>query len=171
MAAEAGVMGGSRSERALERLKTTAGVLAAVAGAITGLWTVYDKVKTDARQYTAASYETLAPQMNQMAEALRKLEQDNQQLKQALVVSRSTERARAPARPRTATPAAKPAEPSSSPPTAGAPATAPAQAGEQPADDALGKILGTVHQTREAVEAVRKVPETFQKVLDQKGKK
>src|SRR5689334_10660202 len=71
--ADAGVLPVSRTDRAMERLKTTAGVVAAVAGALTGMWTIYEKVRTDARQYTAASYETLAPQVNQLNEALRKL--------------------------------------------------------------------------------------------------
>src|SRR3954468_14366173 len=85
--ADAGVLPISRADRAMERLKMTAGVVAAVAGAITGMWTIYEKVRTDARQYTAASYETLAPQVNQMNEALRQLEQDNQQLKKALLAA------------------------------------------------------------------------------------
>src|SRR5436190_9403837 len=98
--ADAGVLSASsRAERTMERLKTTAGVLAAVAGAITGMWTIYDKVRTDARQYTTASYETLAPQVNQMNDALRKLQEENQQLKQALLVHADRPRA---ARPRTA---------------------------------------------------------------------
>jgi hypothetical protein len=149
-------------------MKTTAGVLAAVAGAVTGMWTVYDKVKTDARQYTAASYETLAPQVNQMNEALRKLQQENQELRKALV-----EHAERPRAPRARVAAAGKTE--AAPATATAPAAgnaAPAEAKEQEQpDDALGRIVGTVNQTREAVEAVRKVPETFQKVLESRGKK
>src|SRR5215471_2707520 len=74
--ADAGVLPASKTDRLMERLRGYAGVIAAVAGAITGLWTIYEKVRTDARQYTAASYETLAPQLNQMTEALRQLEQD-----------------------------------------------------------------------------------------------
>jgi hypothetical protein len=166
--ADAGVLPASRTERTLERLKTTAGVVAAVAGAITGMWTIYEKVKTDARQYTAASYETLAPQVNQLNEALRHLEQDNSQLKKALLAHsdrpRVAARPNAPAKPGEAPPATPAA------PAAGAPAPTPAQAQEQ-SDDALGRIAGTLNQTREAVEAVRKVPETFQKVLESKGKK
>src|SRR4051812_26448951 len=93
--ADAAVMGTPRSERFIERVKTVTGVLAGLAGAITGLWTVYDKVKTDARQYTAASYETLAPQVNQLTEALKSLEQQNRELHEALLTK--SERARAPA--------------------------------------------------------------------------
>jgi hypothetical protein len=175
--ADAGVLPASRTERALERMKTTAGVVAALAGAITGMWTIYEKVRTDARQYTAASYETLAPQVNQMNEALRKLEEDNRQLKQALLATHP-ERAH-PAR-STRVAAARPAEPAApAPPPPGgaapaAPGTVPAAPPAAPqgqADDALGRVLGTVNQTREAVEAVRKVPETFQKVLESRGKK
>jgi hypothetical protein len=158
----------------MERLKTTAGVVAALAGAVTGMWTIYEKVKSDAKQYTAASYETLAPQVNQMNEALRQLQEENQQLKKALLVH--AEQRPRPARPR---PATKPeggvhGRPRRTGTTAGAtpaPGTsAPAEAQEQP-DDTLGRIVGTVTQTREAVEAVRKVPETFQKVLESRGKK
>jgi TolA-binding protein len=174
---------GSKAARALERMKTTAGVLAALAGAITGLWTVYEKVKTDARQYTAASYETLAPQLNQMNEALQKLQDENQQLKKAMVIShherpRPAGRTKAPAaaRPAVAPAPAKPGEaPAAAPTAASAPATpaAPAPAAEidETTDDPFGKIIGTVNQTREAVKAVRKVPETFQKVLEDRGKK
>jgi hypothetical protein len=177
-----------RSERVIERLKTTAGVLAALAGAVTGMWTVYEKVRTDARQYTATSYDVLAPQMNQLTEAVRKLEQENQQLKAALVSH--AERPRPLTRPRagaagaasgasatsgtSATTPAKPGEPAGAAAgTTTGPGTAQgheAAQQEQP-DDALGRILGTVQQTRQAVESVRKVPETFQKVLDSKGKK
>jgi hypothetical protein len=158
--ADAGVMGGSRGERVLERMKTTAGVVAALAGAITGLWTVYEKVKTDARQYTTTSYETLAPQMNQMSEALKKLEQDNQELKQALAHGRP--------RPH---PTARPSEPAAPPvPMPGVPATsAPAQGQEQ--QDPVGELIGRVNQTREAVNAISKVPETFKQVLEGQKKK
>jgi len=156
-------------------MKTTAGVLAALAGAITGMWTVYEKVKSDARQYTAASYETLAPQLNQMNEALHKLEEENQQLKKALVVTRAehprpVSRTRAPA-------VAKAGEPPVAAPAAPAPAgtpaapAAPTAQNEENTDDAFGRILGTVNQTREAVKAVRKVPETFQKVLEDRARK
>src|SRR5947207_11167498 len=127
--ADAGVLPMSRGERAVERMKTTAGVLAAVAGAITGMWTIYDKVRTDARQYTAASYETLAPQVNQMNEALRKLEEDNQQLKKALLVHAE--------RPRPIRPKAAGKADEAAPPGTPAGSAAPAEAQEQP-DDALG---------------------------------
>jgi hypothetical protein len=155
-------------------MKTTAGVVAAVAGAVTGMWGIYEKVKSDAREYTTASYETLAPQVNQLTEALRKIEQENQQLKQA-VLARSTRPTRAvtvkattqarPSRPATATtPAAgAPAAEEPANPVAGATA-------EEKEQGALDKIMGTMHQTREAVDAVRKVPESFKQVLDQKKK-
>src|SRR5688572_19233620 len=119
---QAGVLPGSRAARAMERMKTTAGVVAAVAGAITGMWTIYEKVKSDARQYTAASYETLAPQLNQMNEALQKLEQENQQLKKAILASHA-ERPRAVARPSRA----------AAPPRAAGPAPVPAPASGNPA--------------------------------------
>jgi hypothetical protein len=170
--ADAGVLPASRAERAMERMKTTAGVLAAVAGAVTGMWTIYEKVKADSRQYTAASYETLAPQVNQLNEALRKLEEDNQQLKKALLASHAEQRQRSGKSPRVTARSEPPAAP---PGTAPAPAPAAGTAApatpEEKTDDALGRIVGTVNQTREAVDAVRKVPETFQKVLESKGKK
>jgi hypothetical protein len=170
--ADAGVLPASRTERTLERLKTTAGVVAAVAGAITGMWTIYERVKTDARQYTAASYETLAPQVNQLNEALRKLEDDNQQLKKALLASHAEQRQRSGKPPRvTAKTEPPPAAPGAAPPTATPAGTPAPSTPEERTDDALGRIVGTVNQTREAVEAVRRVPETFQKVLDSKGKK
>jgi hypothetical protein len=159
-------------------MKTTAGVVAALAGAITGMWTIYEKVKSDARQYTADSYETLAPQLNQMNDALHRLEEENQQLKKALVVTRGDHPRPATTRPRPAAATAKAGEPPAAAPGApAAPATpgtpaAPATAqNEENTDDAFGRILGTVNQTREAVRAVRKVPETFQKVLEDRGKK
>jgi hypothetical protein len=170
--ADAGVLPTSRADRAMERLKTTAGVVAAVAGAITGMWTIYERVKTDARQYTAASYETLAPQVNQLNEALRKLEEDNQQLKKALLATHTEQRLHSGKSPRVVakTEPVPPAAPAA-PPTGTPPPATTAPAAEQQADDALGRIVGTVNQTREAVEAVRKVPETFQKVLESKGKR
>jgi len=178
--ADAIVLPESRAGRALERAKTTAGVVAAVAGAITGMWTIYEKVKSDARQYTTASYETLAPQLNQMNEALQKLAQENQELKKALIITHN-ERPRPAARVRTAAatkpgeaPATKPGEPAAAAPaTATSPATpaAPTAENEEAGDDPFGRIVGTVNQTREAVRAVRKVPETFQKVLESRGKK
>jgi len=169
--ADAGVLPASRAERAMERMKTTAGVLAAVAGAITGMWTIYEKVKTDARQYTAASYETLAPQVNQLNEALHKLEEDNQQLKKALLATHAEQRQRAGKSPRVTATAEPPAAPAAGPGTAPAAGTPAPATPEERTDDALGRIVGTVNQTREAVEAVRKVPESFQKVLESKGKK
>jgi transcriptional regulator with AAA-type ATPase domain len=152
-----------------ERLRTSAAVVAAVAGAITGLWTVYDKVRADARHYTAASYETLAPQLNQMAEALRQLEKENQETRQALAAHGSRVRAAAPAaggrRVATKTPHAS---------AGGAPATegATASKGEPAADpdDPLGKLVGTVNRARDAVDTIRKVPDSFQKVLEQRAR-
>src|SRR3954467_11828111 len=107
--ADAGVLPVSRTARTLERLKTTAGVVAAVAGAITGMWTIYEKVKSDARQYTAASYETLAPQLNQMNEALRELEANTRQIRRTLTPKATLPRK--PAIPPTAAPPAAPATP------------------------------------------------------------
>src|SRR4051794_23022295 len=151
----------------LERLRSSAAVIAAVAGAITGLWTIYEKVRADARHYTAASYETLAPQINQMTEVLRQLEQDNHQMKQVLAAraGRAVPKERpARERPAAATPPASPAAPApaanATPPPAGAPES----------DDPLGKLLGTVNRTRDAVDAIRNVPDSFEKALQQRPK-
>lgn len=203
----------------MERLKTGAGVIAAVAGAVTGMWTIYEKVKSDTRKITAASYETLAPQLNEMSEALRQLHKENQELRQAMA-GVSPERAQAvvaraaaagerpptsgrkpsakpaaggggspptasaggaaapgappgapPAQPAppgappapSPTPTTSPADPGGTPPPAAPPATA-----QAPPDkaDPLSDLLGTVARTREAVDKIRKVPETFDKVLE-----
>jgi hypothetical protein len=157
--ADAGVLPVSKSDRIMDRLRNYAGVLAAIAGAVTGLWGIYEKVRTDARQYTAASYETLAPQLNQMTEALKQLEQDNQRLKAALI-ERTRPHPVAHAKP------AAPATPGA--PAAASPAPGAAAAPAQP-DDALGQLIGTVNRTREAVDTIRKVPDSFQKVLEQRG--
>lgn len=46
---------------------------AAVAGSVTALWGVYDKVRTEARKGTAASYNTLAPELNRVSEVLKQV--------------------------------------------------------------------------------------------------
>ena len=66
----------------MEKVKNGAAILGAVASAFVGIYGVYEKVRTDARADTAASYNTLAPQLNQMGEALRQLQQENQQLRE-----------------------------------------------------------------------------------------
>ena len=68
----------------IERVKSGAAILGAIAGAVTGLWGVYEKVRTEAKDLTAASYNTLAPQMNQIGEALKELQQENQHLREIL---------------------------------------------------------------------------------------
>jgi regulator of replication initiation timing len=155
----------SRFGQALERLRTTAAVVAAVAGAVTGAWTMYRNLRTQARQETAASYETLAPQINQLTEAMRQLELDNQQLRQALAGHAAHPRTAAREKPAAArTPATKGAAPT--PAEQPAPAQAEAQA---ETDDPLGKLIGTVTRTRDAVDSIRKVPDSFQQALKQKG--
>jgi hypothetical protein len=183
----------SRFARLVERLRSSAGLIAAIAGAITGLWTIYEKVRSDARQYTAASYETLAPQINQMTEVLKQLEQENHEMRQALTAQAGNLRRERPAaakagsktaqRPPVATaPAARPpgAPPAPAPapgaapapeapaPGAAAPGAAPAPTAqtEPAAEDPLGQLIGTVNRTREAIGTLRRVPESFQQVLD-----
>lgn len=66
----------------LEKVKNGAAILGAIASAVVGLYGVYEKVRSDARADTAASYNTLAPQVNQMGEALKQLQAENQQLRE-----------------------------------------------------------------------------------------
>jgi hypothetical protein len=185
----------------IERVKSGAAILGAIAGAITGLWGVYEKVRSEAQDLTAASYNTLAPQMNQIGEALKELQQENQQLREIVAKHQDTPRLAAapPRRPgkrnvagtSTSTaaapdPAAAAAAPPASAPPAGTPAAPPAaqppvaepapaaaqpaaQAPPQPSDPVTG-LLNTVGRTREAIDGLRKVPETFENVLGKKKK-
>ncbi|HEY0711653.1 MAG TPA: hypothetical protein VGF45_03205 [Polyangia bacterium] len=76
----------------IEKLKSGAAVLGAVASAVVGLYGVYEKVRSDARADTAASYNTLAPQVNQLGEALKQLQQENQQLREIVAHSQGKPR-------------------------------------------------------------------------------
>jgi hypothetical protein len=186
----------------IERVKSGAAILGAIAGAVTGLWGVYEKVRTEAKDLTAASYNTLAPQMNQIGEALKELQQENQHLREILAQQSGKPRiaaeppavpagGRRPARRPASGTAAQPAAPTASAPTAGtppagtpaapaAPPAAPPTAGEQPvaptagaqappaAQDPVTGLLNTVGRTREAIDGLRKVPETFENVLGKK---
>jgi hypothetical protein len=181
----------SRAERVFDRFKGGAGLFAAVVGSMTALYGVYEKVRSDAKEYTATSYDTLAPKLNEMNDALKKLQQENQQLKEAMTghaVRPKSGTATAPVRPAKPThvvaagerpaaePAAEPAPPPAAtatapPPAAPPPAQAtpePAPAGGQP--NPLNEIFGAVTQAREAVQNIRKVPETFEKALQQQKK-
>ena len=187
----------------IERVKSGAAILGAIAGAVTGLWGVYEKVRTEAKDLTAASYNTLAPQMNQIGEALKELQQENQHLREILAQQSGKPRIaaeppavpaggrRPPRRPAAGT-AAQPAAPTASAPAAGAPpagtpaapatppAATPPTAAEQPvapaagaqappaAQDPVTGLLNTVGRTREAIDGLRKVPETFENVLGKK---
>jgi hypothetical protein len=182
-------------------LKSGAAVLAAIAGAVTGLWGVYDKVSTEAKELTRASYDTLAPQMNQIGEALKQLQQENQQLRE--IVAQQTGKPRIAAEPPassrrpprrnvnagssstapptsaanqpaatapagTAPPAGTPAAPATPPPAA-EPGAPPASAQAPPAaQDPVTGLLNTVGRTREAIDGLRKVPESFENVLGKK---
>ncbi len=180
----------------IEKLKSGAAVLAAIAGAVTGLWGVYDKVSTEAKELTAASYDTLAPQMNQIGEALKQLQQENQQLRE--IVAQQSGKPRIAAEPpassrrpprrnvnagssstapptsagnqpaAAAPPAGTPAAPATPPPAA-EPAAPPASAQAPPAaQDPVTGLLNTVGRTREAIDGLRKVPESFENVLGKK---
>jgi hypothetical protein len=186
----------------IERLKSGAAVLAAIAGAVTGLWGVYDKVSTEARELTTTSYNTLAPQMNQIGEALKQLQQENQQLREIVAQQSGKPRiaAEPPASSRrpprrnvnagssstapptsaanqpaatapagTAPPAGTPAAPATPPPAEPAAPPASAQAPPPPAaQDPVTGLLNTVGRTREAIDGLRKVPESFEHVLGKK---
>jgi hypothetical protein len=186
----------------IEKLKSGAAVLAAIAGAVTGLWGVYDKVSTEAKELTAASYDTLAPQMNQIGEALKQLQQENQALREIVAQQSGKPRiaAEPPASSRrpgrrnvsagssstappgsaasqpaaaapagTAPPAGTPAAPATPPPAA-EPAAPPASAQAPPGapQDPVTGLLNTVGRTREAIDGLRKVPESFENVLGKK---
>ena len=75
-----------------DRVKNGAAVLGAVAGTLTAVYGVYDKVRSEARAYTATSYNTLAPQINQMNEAVKQLQMENQQLRQIVAQAQGTPR-------------------------------------------------------------------------------
>jgi hypothetical protein len=186
----------------IEKLKSGAAVLGAIAGAVTGLWGVYEKVRTEAKDLTAASYNTLAPQMNQIGEALKQLQQENQHLREIVAQQSGKPRiaAEPPASSRrpprrnvyagssstapptgtanqpaaaapagTAPPAGTPAAPATPPPAAepGAPPTS-AQAPPAAPPDPVTGLLNTVGRTREAIDGLRKVPESFENVLGKK---
>ncbi|HET6284831.1 MAG TPA: hypothetical protein VFH73_27995 [Polyangia bacterium] len=172
----------------MDRLKGGAGLVAAVVGSMTALFGVYEKVRSDAKEYTATSYDTLAPKLNEMNDALKRLQQENQQLKEAVVghavrlKPAATATARPSAKPTHATatgdrPAAEPAAEPVPPPAGAAAAPAPtAPAAQATAESApsggqpnpLNDIFGAVTQARDAVQNIRKVPETFEKALQQK---
>jgi uncharacterized membrane protein len=171
----------SRAALTMERIKLGATVLGAIAGALTGLWGFYEKVRAEARHDTAASYNTLAPQVNQLGEALKQLQLENQQLRGIVAEHSKTPRLaqvprRAEAKPsgqaaeKPAAPAAAPV--ASSPPAPAPPPGAPPQAAtpEAPAEPAAGNdpvsgLLQTVGRTRAAIEDLRKVPDDFNRVL------
>lgn len=173
-----------------ERIKSGATILGAVAGTLTAVYGVYEKVRTEARAYTATSYNTLAPQINQMNDALKQLQQENQQLRQIVGqyqgkprIGETPPAARRPAPTRrpgaaaakgpapTEPPGAAPTAPAGGAPAAPPPATAEAQpppatpAVEAPPDDPVTDLLQTVGRTRQAIESLRKVPETFESVV------
>lgn len=165
---------GSRAAALSERVKNGSAVLAAVAGSVTALWGVYDKVRTEARKDTAASYNTLAPELNRVSEALKQVQDANQQLREELerrVAADAAGRAAGPARP-ASRPAGRPKPPVSEP-TAAAPAAppsapsttaeAPPPAGGDPGNP-FRRIANTVRDARAAVESVRRVPDSFDKV-------
>ena len=166
----------SRAAVTMDRIKTGATVLGAIAGALTGLWGVYEKVRAEARHDTAASYNTLAPQVNQLGEALKQLQLENQQLRGIVAEHQKTPRlAQVPRRAeKTAAapaPNAVPAPPTAAPATTpGAQPATPAQATAPevpPAtdDDPVSGLLHTVGRTRAAIEDLRKVPDDFGRVL------
>jgi len=140
------------------------------------MWGIYEKVRKDAQAYTAASYDTLAPQMNQMSEALRQLQQDNQRLRELVasdaapagVVSAVVE---PPARSgRRAPDRRTPRTPAASPPAVNPAVHTPEPAGPQGSQGGhpMEKLRRSVEETRKTIEEIRRVPESFQNVLDRK---
>jgi hypothetical protein len=168
-----------------DRIKSGATILGAVAGTLTAVYGVYEKVRTEARSYTATSYNTLAPQINQMNDAVKQLQQENQQLRQIVAefqgkprIGQTPPAARRPAPTRrpSAAPATPPTAPAAPPATASAaggaageppPATPPASppSGAPADNDPVSGLLQTVGRTRQAIESLRKVPEDFEKVV------
>jgi hypothetical protein len=139
-------------------VKSGAAVLGAIAGAVTALYGVYEKVRSDAKQYTAASYNTLAPQMNQIGEALKQLQQENQQLREIVAAHQGTPRIaeRPPAAAAPRRPARKPGAVASAPtagqpaagqPASGQPAGPTAAAGQPPAGQQPAAAPSTPSQT------------------------
>jgi hypothetical protein len=172
----------STSRPLSDRIKSGAAVLGAVAGTLTAVYGVYEKVRTEARTYTATSYNTLAPQINQMNDAVKQLQQENQQLRQIVAdfqgkprIGQTPPAARRPAPSRRPTnvitppngPAATTTPATTTPETPPSPPVAqPAPPGEAPAEsDPVSGLLQTVGRTRAAIESLRKVPEDFEKVV------
>jgi hypothetical protein len=174
----------------LDRVKNYAAVIGAVVGAITALWGVYEKVRSEARRDTAASYNTLAPQVNQMGEALKQLQQENQQLREIVATHQNRPRigavpaakkptpgrppSKAPAAAAAAAPAADAGAPAATAPVAApaATATTPVAPDEAPPGekgDPVGDLLSTVGKTRAAIETLRRVPEDFGRVVKEKA--
>jgi len=113
----------------IDRVKNGAAVRGAITAAVTGLWGVYEKARSEAKSDTASSYNTLAPQVNQMGDALKQLQQENQQLRELVANFQGQPRiaavpARKPSSGRRPPATARPGEPAASAP-AGAPAATP----------------------------------------------
>lgn len=123
----------SRADIHLERVKTGATILGAIAAAITGLWGVYEKVRSEARQDTAASYNTLAPQVNQMGEALKEMQLENQQLRQIVAQFQGRPRIATVPKRTTASAAKGPAAATGKSADKGESGKGPAEAGQNPA--------------------------------------
>jgi hypothetical protein len=147
-----------------QRLENVRIALALVAAVVTGGAALYG-VYVNAREATAASYETLAPEINQLKQAVARLEEQNQELRQRLAArpaDASPERPAPPAegrtparRPRSAgkpapspstsppvpttPPEARPGEPAPTPPEP-APAPPPPSGSGSPRDKVLENI-------------------------------
>jgi hypothetical protein len=160
-----------------QRLEHVRIALALVAAVITGGAALYG-VYHNAREATAASYETLAPEINQLKQAVTRLQAENQELRQSLgsrqpgpALARATSgsarsaprRTRAEPAPRNApapatlpeTPPGTPPPPATTPPATPPPATPP------PAPPAEPQRPGGVEG-----EIQRRVPIDFEKARE-----
>lgn len=163
-----------------QRLEHARIALALVAAVITGGAALYG-VYSNAREATAASYETLAPEINELKQAVARLEAENQTLHQALA-AKDIKVTPAPARPAPASEArSAPRRPRASPsgptapkteqPTQGVPdpvpPTAPAEPpAPAPAPSSPGGVLGDI-QKRVPID-FEKAREVWKKVKDVK---
>jgi hypothetical protein len=152
-----------------QRLDNLRIALALVAAVITGGAALYG-VATNAREATVASYETLAPEINELKQVVTRLEAESREMKQALAArvparpAASVEARTPPRRPRaTSTPAPgspTPSAPTTSPPIPETPPATPPEA-TPPAAPAPTRGQGGVLE-----EVQKRVPIDFEKARE-----
>lgn len=122
----------------LEKVRVWTAIGAAVVSGGAALYGVYSKARGEARQDTAATYETLAPAVNELRRQVADLQAENSELR-----ARSGDRAQPPggeARAPAPRPRRRP-EPAAPPATTPAPAPAPAPAPPPAAEPAPANRL------------------------------